>query len=118
MKTEMHKDIQPTQDHWKTYKQKIQTHEKTMRDITKNSTGYQITESLYKKFQPHFKKFNLVPISKPDAVTIATTTTTTTLVPSPEKPDAITKYNVDVISKSLTALLGNHDEKTDQVLDN
>ena len=78
MKTKMHKDIQPTQDHWKTYKQ-IQTHEKTMRVITKNSTGYQITKSLYKKFQPHLKKFNQEPISKPDAVTIANTTTTTTI---------------------------------------
>ena len=35
----MYKDLQPTQDHWKTYKQ-IQTHEKTMKGITAEiSTG-------------------------------------------------------------------------------
>ena len=48
MKMETHQDIQPTQDHWKTYKQ-IQTNENTMRGITKTSTGYHIIETLYKR---------------------------------------------------------------------
>ena len=100
----MHKDIQPTQDHWKTYKQ-IQTHEKTMRGIARNSTGYQITESLYMKFQPHLKRFNLEPTPKPEAPTLDSPLTTPTLPATQDKPDAITKYNVDVILETLTALL-------------
>ena len=102
MKTELHKDIQPIQDHWKTYKQ-IQTHEKTMRGITRTTTGYQITESLYMKFKPHLEWFNLEPTPKPEDTTLDDPTP---ILPATlDKPDAITKYNVDVISETLTASL-------------
>ena len=85
-----------------------------MRGITKASTGYHILESLYKRFQPNLKKYNLGPtIPKTDAVTIDNKATMTTNLTSPpegpqrqqEKLDAITKYNVNVIPETLTASL-------------
>ena len=60
MKAVNHKDIQPEQDHWKTYKQ-IQTQEKTMQDITKMPTGYHTLEPLYQRFQHCLEKYKLEP---------------------------------------------------------
>ena len=63
MKAETHKDMQPTQDHWKTNKQ-IQAHEKTMRDITKTSTALRGDWTKLENQTITYRKEEQEPISK------------------------------------------------------